>query len=385
VIREAAVSAGADLPSPRLTDCLPGWAAARAARRPACIVGVFPGEGIGPEVVGAALVVLEAVAEDAGVRLEVRRGGSVSPPSRCDRELGEEAVAFCESAFASGGAILCGPASGRAVYDLRGRFDLYCKLVPLRPSPALADAAIVHPARVDGADVLIVRENVGGLYFGEFGRRDGGRTAYQALTYRADQVSRILAVGAAAARARRGRLAVIVKRGGVPEVSTLWIEQAEAVAAGPDVAVEVLDVDNATYQVIAAPRRFDVVVTPNLFGDILADAATVLLGSRGMSYSANLGPDGRAVYQTGHGAAHDLAGSDTANPVAQILSLAMLLRESFGLDLAARRIEAAVERVLAAGFRTPDIAGPASQVVGTRALAERIAREAAALREAAGC
>jgi 3-isopropylmalate dehydrogenase len=138
-----------------------------------------------------------------------------------------------------------------------------------------------------------------------------------------------------------------------------------------------LDVDNASFQLVAQPRRFDVVVAPNLLGDVLADSASVLLGSRGMSFSANFGPGRRAVYQTGHGAAHDLAGSDRANPAAQILTMAAMLRESFDLGRVAVCIESAVERVLAAGFRTLDIAGPTSRVVGTRELAERIAEEAA--------
>jgi 3-isopropylmalate dehydrogenase len=159
-------------------------------------------------------------------------------------------------------------------------------------------------------------------------------------------------------------------------VSALWAEQAEAAAAAArDLVVEVLEVDNAGFQMVAHPRAFDVVVAPNLFGDVLADAATVLLGSRGMSYSANFGPDGRGVYQTGHGAAHDLAGTDRANPVAQILSLATMLRESFGLADAAAQVEEAVERVLLTRIRTADVAGCDSVVVGTRELTERIVRE----------
>lgn len=334
------------------------------------MVGVLLGEGIGPQVVGAALAVLDEVAKAAGLRFDIRAPGSSGSG------LSEGVAAFCESVFADGGALFCGPAGGRFVYELRGRFDLFCKLVPLRPSPALADTGIVRPERLEAVDILVVRENLGGLYFGEYGRRDGGRVAYQHCSYSVDQVSRILAVAADLARTRRGKLSVVVKSGGIPEVSALWREQAEIVAAGRPVAVEVLEVDNASFQLIAQPRQFDVVAAPNLFGDVLADAATVLLGSRGMSYSANFGPDGRAAYQTGHGAAHDLAGADRANPVAQISSLAMMLRESFGLDAAALRIEAATERVLGSGLRTADVAGPGSRIVGTRELAERIAEEA---------
>jgi 3-isopropylmalate dehydrogenase len=224
-----------------------------------------------------------------------------------------------------------------------------------------------------------VRENLGGVYAGEFGRREGGRVAYQTFAYHADQVERIVQVAARLAVARRGRLTVTGKAGGVPEVSALWRETAEAVASEHSLAAEFLEIDNASYQLIADPRRYDVVLAPNFLGDVLADSATVLLGSRGLSYSANYGPDGRAAYQTGHGAAHDLAALDRANPVAQIQSAALMLHETFGLVNAARCMETAVENVLAAGWRTPDIAGPGSRVVGTRQLAEIIAREAAAL------
>ena len=355
----------------RLSASISGFEAP-PTRGASCLVGVLPGEGIGPEVVGGALAVLDALARGTGLRLDVHTGGDVG----AGRGLSDEVADFCVRIFAAGGAILCGPAGGRFVYDLRTRFDLYCKLVPLRPSPALADASILRPERLHDVDVLIVRENTGGLYAGPFGRREGGRVAYQECAYSTDQVARLVAVASDLARRRRGRLAVVVKTGGIPAVSALWREQAEAVAGGGAVALDVLEADNATFQLVADPQAFDVIAAPNLFGDVLADAATVLLGSRGMSYSANFGPHRRAVYQTGHGAAHDLAGCDRANPVAQILSVAMMLRESFGLAEPARRIEDAVESVLASGARTADVAGPRSRVLGTRALAERIAEEA---------
>jgi 3-isopropylmalate dehydrogenase len=372
----AGTTAAGEMAVGRLTDHIPGWSSRRG--RGARVIGVLAGEGIGPEVVGAALDVLDALRK-GGVCLDVRPGPDHRRGQRAGPALAEEVARFCESVFADGGAIFCGPVGGRFVYELRGRFDLYCKIVPLRPMPAIVDASIVRPERLGGVDMLLVRENVGGIYLGEFGRRDGGRVAYQRAAYTVDQVARLLAVAAELARARRGKLTVVVKRGGIPEISALWAEQAETVAARRGIALEVLEADNAGYQLIAQPRQFDVIATPNLLGDILADGATVLLGSRGMSHSTNFGEDGRAAYQTGHGAAHDLTGTDTANPVAQILSLATMLRESFGLIAAARGVEAAVERILAAGFRTPDIAGPGSRVVGTRELAARIAEEAASL------
>jgi len=358
----------------RLAASIPGWPAAGPGTATP-LIGVLPGEGIGPEVVAAALTVLDAAGAASGIRFDVHARHELGLAGRNGRRLEAAVAGFCEETFAAGGAVLAGAVGGRFVYELRARFDLYCKLVPLRPSPALADASIVRPERLRNVDVLVVRENVGDFYLGEFGRRPDG-VAYQLGAYRPEQVDRIVRVAASLAARRRGRLAVIVKRGGIPEMSRLWIERAELVTAPrADVAVEVLDVDNASFQVVADPQRFDVAVAPNLMGDVLADVATVLLGSRGVSFSANFGPGGRAVYQTGHGAAHDLAGSDAANPVGQILSVAMMLRESFGLARVAARIEAAVERVLAAGVRTRDVAGPGSRIVGTRELADRIAAE----------
>lgn len=361
------------VPPRRLTECMPDWPRRSSGAVP--VLGVLAGEGIGPEVVGAALVVLEAVRGASRLTVDVRRGEVVDATPREASHFSRDSADFCASIFAADGALFCGPVSGRFVYDLRAHFDLYCKLVPLRPSQALADAAILRPERLAGVDVLIVRENVGGLYFGEHGRRDGGRVAYQNLSYHADHVARVVEVAARLAGTRRGGLAIVVKTGGVPAVSDLWREVAESIAANHAIDLEILEIDNASFQLVADPGRFDVVVAPNLFGDVLADGATVLLASRGMSYSANFGPHGRASYQTGHGAAVDLAGSDRANPVAQILSLAMMLRESFAMVREACWVEAAVEGVLASGVRTPDIAGPGSRVVGTRELAECVARE----------
>lgn len=359
-----------------LTRTIPEWQP-RSPRDP-CLVGVLAGEGIGPEVVEAALLVVEAVTRAQRLPVTILR--AAAPAGGRQRSwLTSEGIEFCEQVFAGGGALFCGPLGGRAVYELRGRFDLYCKLVPLRPLAALADASVVRPERLTEVDVLIVRENLGGVYAGEFGRREGGRVAYQTFAYHADQVERIVQVAARLAVARRGRLTVTGKVGGVPEVSALWRETAEAVASEHGLTPEILEIDNASYQLIADPRRFDVVLAPNFLGDVLADSATVLLGSRGLSYSANYGPQGRAAYQTGHGAAHDLTALDRANPVAQIQSAALMLHETFGLVEAAACIRTAVENVLAAGWRTPDIAGPASRVAGTRQLAELIAEDAAAL------
>jgi 3-isopropylmalate dehydrogenase len=352
--------------------CVPGWSE-RPARTAPHTIGVLLGEGIGPEVVGAALTVLDAVGDAFGLEFDIRTSDALAPPGPHGRRLDPGAADFFDALFAVEAPAFCGAVSGRFVYELRAHFELYCKLVPVRPLAVLADASIVRPERLGGVDVMIVRDNIGGLYHGGFGRRDGGRVAYQEAVYDADQVDRLLDVALRAATARRGRLAVITKSGGIPELSALWRERAHAAAAESEVVVDELEVDNACFQLVADPRRFDVVAAPNMLGDIVSDTAAQILGSRGMALSANYGAGGRAVYQTGHGAAYDLAGTDTANPVAQIQSLAMLLRESLGLPDAARAVEEAVIDTLATGVRTADVAGPDSTVVGTRALTERIA------------
>jgi 3-isopropylmalate dehydrogenase len=372
-----------------LTGAIPGWEAL-PAQGTAHVIGALPGEGVGPEVVGAALEVLDALAEESAVPFAVRRGGPIGIAARRETgaELPPEAASFCEGVFADDGAVLCGPGGGRFVYDLRAKFDLYCKLVPLRPLAALRDAGPLRERSVEGVDVVIVRENVGGAYFGEHGARRHGPQigeAYHQFRYDAGQVERILRVAFELARRRRGRLAVVVKPSGVPSISELWMERAALLNETYGVELELLEVDNACYQIVADAARFDVVAAPNLFGDVVSDTAALLLGSRGLSLSANFGAAGRAVYQTGHGAAHDLAGSDRANPLGQIRSLALLLRESFGRVDLETAVERAVEDVLAAGWRTPDVMATGCTCVGTRELGRRVADAArAALREVRG-
>ncbi|AHE98462.1 3-isopropylmalate dehydrogenase [Thioalkalivibrio paradoxus ARh 1] len=314
--------------------------------------------------------------------------------TRHGASLSDEVIAFCEGVFADGGALFCGAGGDRFVYELRARFDLFCKFTPLCPHPVLSDSGALRPERLEGVDIVAVRENTGGMYLGEWSMEQapaGGRTARHAFSYCEPQIARIVDVAARLAQTRRGRVTVTTKPGGVPAISTLWEEIASERCDAAGVHMQVLEIDNAVYQLIADPRQFDVVVSPNMFGDVMADGGAVLLGSRGMSFSGNFSPEGRGVFQTGHGAAHDLAGSDRANPVGQMLSLAMMLREAFGLDTEATCVEHAIADTLARGIRTPDIAGPGSTVVGTRdfgravgaALSARLeGREAAAHRAA---
>ncbi len=227
-------------------------------------------------------------------------------------------------------------------------------------------------------DIVIVRENTGGVYLGEWGQDKGNSgTAFHRFSYKEAHVERILMVAARLACNRRGRLTVVLKPGGVPAISSMWQRKMQEVCTGLDLEPRMLEIDNAMYQIIANAQAFDVVVAPNMFGDVLADGAGLLLGSRGLCFSGNFNDSQAAVYQTGHGAAYDLAGTDQANPVGQIHALAMMLRESFGLHREAAAVEAAVAFTLAEGFRTPDIAGPDSKVVGTAELGRRIAARVA--------
>lgn len=362
----------------RVTRALPGWAETGPRPGPH-VIGVLPGEGIGPEGIAAALDVLDAIGAE---RFEVRRGGAIG--LEAERETGSVLppgiVSFVDRVFADGGALLCGPGSGRFVYELRSKFDLYCKIAPLRPCAALHDAGPLRPEAVRDADILVVRENVGGLYFGQsFERREGVRLAEARLEFRYDavQVGRIVRVAMQIAAQRSGRLCVVAKPGGVPAVSRLWREQAERLGEEFELDPEILEVDNACFQIAADARRFDVVVAPNMFGDVVADTGALLLGSRGMSYSGNFGDARQAVYQTGHGAAYDLAGTDRSNPIGQVQSLGMLLHESFGLDELRGAIDRAIERTLGQGWRTADVMARGCRQVGTREMGRRIAELAA--------
>lgn len=335
------------------------------------VIGVLAGEGIGPEVTEAALCVLEAARPWIPARVEV--GGVIGRQALAasGHALDADAEAFCEEIFAAHGAVLCGPAGGRFVYDLRRRFDLYCKLAPVRPWVELSNVGVVRSSVTRDVDLVIVRENAGGIYFGSWGQV--GDRSYQESSYTEAEVDRIVAAGVAVARMRRNKLCLVVKAEGLPTLTDLWVRRARAITDEAGVELTVLDIDNGTYQLLTCPQNFDVVVTANLFGDILVDATAILLGSRGVSHSVNVGEGGRAVYQTNHGAAYDLAGRDVANPIAHIHALVTMLRENFGAITVATAMEEAIATVLGEGVRTADIAEPDSRVVGTRAIAEAIA------------
>ncbi len=343
------------------------------------LIGVLEGTGVGPEVIGASLQVLKSLGQAMNLQFEVRHGGLIGEDAIAEygKWLPEDTVDFCADIFQLGGAILNGPGSGRYVYDLRRRFDLFCKFIPIQPSPELACAGRISPQFLKNVDMLIVRDNTGGVYQGQWGDRatDKGRVAEHSFNYSETEVHRIVEVAARAAAHRRGHLHVIVKEGGVPTVTALWRDVGNAIARKHGVEVKFMNIDLAAYELIQNPARFDVIVAPNLFGDIIADICGVLVSSRGVTFSGNFDAHGHGVYQTNHGCAHDLAGTDTANPAGQIFSLAMLLRESFGLDEAAALIENSLAKVWRAGWRTADIAETGCKILGTEAMAGKIAEQ----------
>lgn len=343
-------------------------------------IAVLPGDGIGPEVVAAAVRVLERVAEVYGHRLEFREGliGGVAI-DRTGDPLPEETLDLCRSSD----AILLGAVGGprwddpaapvrpeQGLLRLRKELNLFANLRPVKPYPALRDAAPLRPELLARVDLLVVRELTGGIYFGPRGRE--GNRAYDTAVYTVEEIERVLHVAFRLSCQRR-RKVTSVDKANVLTTSRLWRETAIAVGRMyPDVELEHLLVDACAMMLMLRPADFDVVVTENMFGDILTDEAAVLAGSIGLLPSASLGADGPGLYEPIHGSAPALAGRGVANPIATILSAAMLLRHSLGLEAEAAAVEQAVAAVLEAGYRTPDIAQPGAQVVGTEEMARQI-------------
>jgi 3-isopropylmalate dehydrogenase len=327
--------------------------------------------------------VLRQLEQAGGQAVEVETGGPIGLAAKLTHgeALPDEVVGFCEDVFARGGAILTGPGGGRYVYDLRRRLGLFLKLVPVQARIGLPQASPLRPEALEGVDMLVVRETFGDIYQGRSEQiRDpnGQPVVRHAFDTREADVHRFLAAASRLARARGGELTVVVKEGGAPALSELWRRCAQEAAAAHAVECSFVDVDLMAYQLVRRPQDFDVVAASNLAGDVLGDLAAVLMGSRGLSFSGNFSADGDAVYQTNHGAAHDIAGSDRANPVGQILSLAMLLRESLGLEREARAVEDGVRSVWARRLRTADVAAAGDEVVGTREMTRHVAEASAA-------
>jgi 3-isopropylmalate dehydrogenase len=329
---------------------------------------VLPGDGIGPEIVSATREMLDTLGE---FNYDERLMGGCSIDEH-GIALTDEVLEACKASD----AVLLGAVGGpkwastnpddprpeQGLLAMRKGMGLYANLRPVRPSPALMSASPLREDRIAGTDLLVVRELTGGIYFGKSGRE--GDAAFDTCEYDAAEIDRIARAAFEAARRRaegssRKPKVTSIDKANVMETSRLWREVVTGVAPDfPDVELDHLYVDNAAMQLVSRPADFDVVVAENLFGDILSDEAAMLTGSLGMLPSASLGADGDpGVFEPVHGSAPDIAGDGIANPLATFLSAAMMLRHGLGMPEEAARIEAAVDKVLEDGLRTPDLAG----------------------------
>jgi 3-isopropylmalate dehydrogenase len=358
-------------------SCVAGSSAAHADTGTPHLVSILEGEGIGPDLLAASHRLLTTIAHECGVRFDIRLGRDhdIGLADGYATPLSPSLVEFCQTAFARGGAILAGPGGGRFVYDLRKRFDLFCKIVPVQPCAALQEAGRLRSKFLENVDILIVRENASGIYFGEHVQKtgdDGDRRIEYTFSYSEHEVRRVVSVAAKLALQRRGHLTVVTKEGGLPAIGDLWKRCGQEIGRSVGVEVDVINIDYAAYYLVQHAQALDVVVSSNLLGDILADVSATLLGTRGLSFSANYAASGASVYQTNHGGAQDLVGKDEANPVAQFLTTAMMLRESFGLAEEARLIEDAVAEVYREGWRTRDLDAAGGRVVGTAEMVDLV-------------
>jgi len=342
-------------------------------------IAVLPGDGIGPEVTAAAVQVLERLRQDFGLKIEMETapvGGAAY--DQHNHPLPDSTLKLAKQAD----AVLLGAVGGtqydtlprelrpeRALLGLRSELQLFANLRPAILYPQLAAASTLKPEIVAGLDLLIVRELTGDIYFGEpRGVRtlpNGEREGYNTMKYAEHEVERVARVGFEAARKRSKKLCS-VEKANVLETSGLWREVVIQVAKDyPDVALSHMYVDNAAMQLVRAPKQFDVIVTGNIFGDILSDEAAMLTGSIGMLPSASLDSTNKGMYEPIHGSAPDIAGKGIANPLATILSVAMLLRYTLNEPALAERVEKAVSKVLDQGLRTGDIYTDGMRKVGT--------------------
>jgi 3-isopropylmalate dehydrogenase len=340
-----------------------------SAPRIACL----PGDGIGPEIMAAARELLAAIGE---FEIEEHPVGGVSIDAH-GTALTDEVLEACRASDAVLLAAVGGPEwdttdpdkprPEQGLLGLRKGLGLFANLRPVRPSAALLDSSPLKRDRIEGTDLLVVRELTGGIYFGERGRRNG--TAFDTLVYSEEEVDRICEVAFRFAR----RKVTSVDKANVLESSRLWRAVAERVAARhPETPLEHLLVDNAAMQLVARPADFDVIVTENMFGDILSDVAAMLTGSLGMLPSASVGGDGPGLFEPVHGSAPDIAGTGNANPLAMFGSVAMMLRYGIDRQDDAARVESAIDRALEQGLRTRDLGGEATTEEATRAVLENL-------------
>lgn len=355
-------------------------------------IAVLPGDGIGPEVTEQALRVLQSIASRFGHTFDTTHAlVGVSAIEAEGNAISDDTMRLCQESD----AVLFGAIGGSARYDelsakvrperalfrLRRELALFANLRPVLPFNALLNASTIKPEVLQGTDLLVVRELTGGLYFGkpsEIRETPEGYVAIDTLIYTEAEIERILRTAFELARGRRKKL-TSVDKANVLSSSRLWRRVADRVAADyPDVALDHLLVDACAMHLIRRPATFDVIVTENLFGDILTDEASMLAGSMGMLPSASLGTRRTAyglfgLYEPIHGSAPDIAGQNKANPIAAILTAAMMLRLSLGLQQEAGAIESAVERIINTGYRTEDLREAGKEVVGTKEMGRLIA------------
>lgn len=349
-------------------------------------ITVLPGDGIGPEVVKGAIAVLDAIGKKYGHQFEytyAKIGGVAI--DECNNPLPEETIDICK---ASDGVLL-GAVGGpkwdnlpgnmrpeAGLLGIRKALGLFANLRPVVAYDSLTDSSTLKKEVISGVDLIIVRELTGGLYFGEPRERrtleNGELEVVDTLAYTKTEIERIIRKAFEIAQVRSKKV-TSVDKANVLESSRVWREVAEEVAKDyPDVTLEHMLVDNAAMQLIRNPKQFDVIVTENMFGDILSDEAAMLTGSLGMLPSASLGADGPGLYEPCHGSAPDIAGQNKANPLATIASAAMMLKYSFGMIEEADAIEKAIISVLDAGYRTGDIAKPGEQVLTTDEMTQKV-------------
>jgi 3-isopropylmalate dehydrogenase len=348
---------------------------------------VLPGDGIGPEVAAEAVRVLDLVTRRAGhaLRFTEHLMGGCSIDAH-GVALTDEVLAACKAAH----AVLLGAVGGpkwddptakvrpeQGLLGLRKGLGVFANLRPVRVHESLLDSSPLKPDRLRGVDILVIRELTGGLYFGQpkgRDRRDGHERAFDTLEYQDFEVRRVVELAFRLAKPRRKKV-TSVDKANVLESSRLWRQVTQQIGkANPEIALDHMLVDTAAMRLVTSPASLDVVVTENMFGDILTDEASVLAGSMGMLPSASIGAAGPGLYEPIHGSAPDIAGQGIANPVGMILSGAMLLRHSLDLPVEAKRIEDAVDRAITEGCRTRDLGGTLS----TRQMADEIVRRLAA-------
>ncbi|MDZ8023516.1 MAG: 3-isopropylmalate dehydrogenase [Nostoc sp. DedQUE11] len=345
-------------------------------------ITLLPGDGIGPEIMAVAVDVLKVVGQKFNIQFEFQEGliggaaidatGEPLPSATLDTCRNSDAVLLAAIGGYKWDSLASNLRPEAGLLGLRAGLGLFANLRPAKILPQLIDASTLKREVVEGVDIMVVRELTGGIYFGKpkgiFATETGEKRGVNTMVYTESEIDRIGRVAFEAARKRSGKLCSVDKAN-VLEVSQLWRDRITQLSQEyPDIELSHLYVDNAAMQLVRSPKQFDTIVTGNLFGDILSDAAAMLTGSIGMLPSASLGASGPGVFEPVHGSAPDIAGQDKANPLAQVLSVAMMLRYGLNQAEAADNIEKAVLQVLEQGDRTGDIISPGKNLLGCRAM-----------------